>query len=181
MKDYNIRAMNEADRLAIIDIFNYYIFNTCAAYSEEPVDILWAEKFRVESCGFPVYTIETPDGEIVGFGRLKPFHPGIKSFRRTAECAYFILPEHTHKGLGTILLERMKQDAARLGIDCLIAHISSGNASSLAFHRKTGFTECGRLRRIGRKFGRDFDMVYMQLFLGPEAEPGPGHRKDEPS
>jgi phosphinothricin acetyltransferase len=180
MKDYNIRAMDEADRLAIVDIFNYYIFNTWAAYSEEPVDFLWAERFRLESCGYPVYTMESTGGEIVGFGRLKPFRPGAKSFGRTAECAYFILQEHTGRGLGTSLLERMKQDAVQLGIDCLIVHICSMNEASLAFHREKGFQECGRLRRVGRKFGKDFDMVYMQMFLGPERDSATERQSDEP-
>ncbi len=33
------------------------------------------------------------------------------------------------------------------------------------FLETLGFEECGRLKRVGRKFGRDFDVVYMQRFL----------------
>jgi len=36
---------------------------------------------------------------------------------------------------------------------------------SLNFHFKQGFKECGRFQRIGQKFGRDFDVIWMQKFL----------------
>jgi L-amino acid N-acyltransferase YncA len=36
------------------------------------------------------------------------------------------------------------------------------NAASLSFHKKHGFTECGRFRGIGKKKGQSFDVVYMQ-------------------
>jgi len=45
------------------------------------------------------------------------------------------------------------------------AHISSLNEGSIRFHLRHGFTECGRFRRVGRKRGQDFDMVWMQLTL----------------
>lgn len=36
---------------------------------------------------------------------------------------------------------------------------------SLAFHRKHGFEDCGRFKGVGRKFGEDFDIVWMQRHL----------------
>ena len=39
------------------------------------------------------------------------------------------------------------------GIEILLANVSSLNERSLRFHRKHGFTECGRLRRITTKYG----------------------------
>lgn len=47
-------------------------------------------------------------------------------------------------------------------MDNLLASISSRNEQSLAFHRKRGFVECGRLRDVGVKFGKSFDVVWMQ-------------------
>lgn len=52
-----------------------------------------------------------------------------------------------------------------------VVKISSLNAESLAFHRKNGFRESGRLVAVGRKRGADFDLVLMQRFLKMEAEP----------
>lgn len=35
----------------------------------------------------------------------------------------------------------------------------------MALHGKFGFVEAGRMRRVGSKFGRQLDTVYMQYDL----------------
>ena len=77
---------------------------------------------RGRSCGYPAVAAKTEAGEVVGFAFLRPFHHA-DTFKRTAEIAYFILPEHTGKGLGRAIHEE-----------------------SLEFHRRHGFQEGGRFR-----------------------------------
>jgi phosphinothricin acetyltransferase len=43
----------------------------------------------------------------------------------------------------------------------------SGNAGSIALHRRMGFTLAGTLAGVGFKFGRWVDSVFMQRALGP--------------
>ena len=52
-----------------------------------------------------------------------------------------------------------------MGVDNLLANISSLNPPSLEFHRKHGFRECGRFEKILTKFGQDLDIVWMQKRL----------------
>ena len=73
-------------------------------------------------------------------------------------------------GVFTPLLSALPLDAVlkklkSLGIDTLLANISSHNQPSRAFHEKHGFRECGRFKRISRKFGQDVDIVWMQKFI----------------
>ncbi len=60
------------------------------------------------------------------------------------------------------------EGARKLGVDNLVASISSLNEESLGFHRKCGFVECGRFRNVGRKHGRTFDVIWMQRVLQGE-------------
>jgi phosphinothricin acetyltransferase len=110
---------------------------------------------------YPAYVVKDGAGDVVGFGFLRPFHPG-SALRRTAEITYFIHPEHTRRGLGGMLLGRLMEEARKLGVDNLVANISSRNEQSLGFHRRQGFVERGRLKEVGRKFGEAFDVVWMQ-------------------
>ena len=55
--------------------------------------------------------------------------------------------------------------APGLGIDNFVANVCSLNEDSLRFHLKNGFVECGRLKRVGKKFDTDFDIVWMQKYL----------------
>jgi phosphinothricin acetyltransferase len=52
-----------------------------------------------------------------------------------------------------------------MGIDNLLASASSLNEQSLRFHAKVGFERCGTFRSVGRKAGRDFDVVWFQKRL----------------
>jgi len=62
-------------------------------------------------------------------------------------------------------METITIDARAAGVETLLANISSLNEVSLNFHLKHGFKECGRFQRIGKKFDRDFDVIWMQKFL----------------
>jgi len=82
-----------------------------------------------------------------------------------AEVTYFIHPEHTGNGLGKRLLDDLERGAGEKGIATLLASISSLNSGSIRFHRKNGFSECGRFQRVGVKKGQWFDTVWMQKTL----------------
>jgi L-amino acid N-acyltransferase YncA len=162
--DYSFEQMSESHRQAVIDIFNHFISRSFAAFPEETVDYPFFDRFLEISRGYPALVIKTGTGQIVGFGLMRPYHFA-GSFKRTAGLAYFILQEHTRKGLGTAMLNLLVSEARVKGIDSLLASISSHNEESIRFHLQNGFRECGRFLRVGRKFGEDFDVVWMQRHL----------------
>jgi len=164
LMDYMMKPLSEGDRNAVIDIFNYHVENGFAAYPEQELPYEFFDHFQQIMAGYPSVSVRDEDGKLIGFGFMRPYHPS-PTFRRTAEVTYFLLPEYTRKGIGRKILERFLQEAPKLGVDNFLANISSLNEPSIAFHRKMGFEECGRFRRIGRKFGRDFDVVWMQKLL----------------
>jgi len=61
-----------------------------------------------------------------------------------------------------MLLEKMTEEARKMGIDNLVASVSSQNEASLRFHQQNGFSEAGRIRSAGRKFEQEFDIVIFQ-------------------
>jgi L-amino acid N-acyltransferase YncA len=91
-------------------------------------------------------------------------------FNHTAELGYFIKPDYTVRGLGTLLLAQLIQDAKKMNIRVLLASISSLNEKSIEFHKKHGFFESGRFKGIGQKRGQIFDLVWMQNFIQPVEE-----------
>jgi phosphinothricin acetyltransferase len=68
-------------------------------------------------------------------------------------------------GLGELLLHTLQRDAQKMNIESLLASISSLNQVSIDFHKKNGFFECGRFEGVGKKFGKEFDVVWMQKFI----------------
>lgn len=149
---------------AIAEIFNYYIANSFAAYFEQPMPPVFFHRLLQATEGYPALVVLTESGQMAGFGFLRPIHPA-STLRRTAEATYFLSPDFTRQGIGTALLEQLVEQAKPMGIDSLVASISSKNAESITFHKKNGFCECGRFARAGRKNGEEFDIVWMQRHL----------------
>lgn len=164
--NYEFKKISEEYRKAVIDIFNYFIENGYAAYPEEKMPYEFFDMILKNTRGYPAIVIVDTHSQnkIIGFAFMRPYHP-MKVFQRTAEVTYFLLPEFTRQGIGKKIMEFFVQEAKKINIDTLLAHISSFNQQSIAFHEKMGFSQCGCFRRIGRKFGNDFDVVWMQKML----------------
>lgn len=150
---------------SIMKIFNYYIENTTAAF---PASTLPEEFFAMlmeKTKGYPAYTILNSETlEVAGFCSLSAYK-AFSTFKETATISYFISQDYVGKGVGEQCLKKLETDAMQMGIKHIIAEISSENQQSLRFHAKHGFETCGTLKNIGYKFGRNFDVIYMQKDL----------------
>ena len=166
--DYSLEPMEAGHRQPVIDLFNRFIRQSHAALLDEPVSDHCFDHFWQMSRGYPAVVIRSAAQQVVGFAFLRP-HYSPDVFRRAAEIICFILPDHTRQGLGTAILELFVEQAGPLGIDTILACVSSKNPEGLKFHLKNGFRECGRFLKIGRKFGEDFDAVWLQKRL---SQPG---------
>jgi len=151
-------------REPVIDIFNYYVENSFAAYHESKVPYDFFNMLLKMSDGYPTIAVKNENGEILGYGMLRAYNP-IPTFSQTAEITYFIKPEYTSRGIGSIMLSHLVDEAKRKGISSILASISSLNEGSINFHRKNGFVECGRFKKIGKKKEQVFDVVWMQRML----------------
>lgn len=159
-----LKPLSKNNRTEVIDIFNYYVENSFAAYPEERVPYEFFDTFLRLSEGYPALVAEDEKGTIVGFGMLRAYNP-YPTFSQTAEITYFIKPDYTGRGIGKMMLNYLIDKAREKGISSLLASISSLNGGSIRFHKKNGFVECCRFRGIGRKKGKTFDVVYMQKML----------------
>jgi phosphinothricin acetyltransferase len=172
---YRLEPMTPDHRVPVIAIYNYYVAHGVAAYPEATVDPSFFDRFLDSTRGYPAIVARDEAGAVVGFAFLQAYNP-LSTFRGAAVITYFIHPEHTGRGLGASMLDRLAAEGRRLGIRTLLAHIASLNEGSVRFHRRHGFREVGRFADIGRKRGRTFDVVWMQKEIGldaPDPRPAP--------
>ena len=155
-----LQPLAEEHRKPVIDIYNHYVEHGFASYREVPLPYEAFDRFLSITRGFPAYACVAADGTVAGFGFLHPWHPS-ECCKRTGELTYFLRAEATGQGIGSRLLARLLAEAVPLGLDRVLASVSSRNPGSLAFHRRHGFEECGRFPQVGRKHGEDFDVVWM--------------------
>jgi phosphinothricin acetyltransferase len=134
--------------------------NTFAAYPEEAVPYQSFELLRSTAEGYP-FLVARDEKAALGFAMLRPYSP-FAAFSGTAEVSCFVASEQTGKGIGSQLYHRLLHEGREMGLRTILAGISSLNPKSLAFHERQGFVQCGRFLNVGRKWGKDFDVVWMQ-------------------
>lgn len=158
MENYEFVKMDTEHACGVMAVYNHYIENSFAAYPEQMLPVKFFDKLLEMTEGYPAFVIKSGDG-IVGFCLLRAYNP-FPTFKNTAEISYFIDEKHSGKGLGKTALDKLTDAAVEQGITLILASVSSKNLHSLNFHLKNGFTECGRFRQIGRKFGELFDIIW---------------------
>jgi L-amino acid N-acyltransferase YncA len=158
---YHFEELSEEHRKPAIDILNHYVDSSFAAYSESRHPYSLFDVYLQVSAGYPAVAVRSDAGEIVGFAWLQAYHPS-EAFQRVGEIGYFLRSDYTRCGIGKAILDLFVEEAKKVNIDSILASVSSLNEPSINFHLKHGFTECGRFDKIGRKFGRDFDLVWLQ-------------------
>ena len=158
---YQFTLIRAADGPALTGIFNHYIEQSDAAFLEDPVSPAFFERLLPYLKIYPSVAVRDDQGTLVGFGMLRP-HNQMPAFRHTAEVTYFIAPDRTGQGIGSRLLEHLETEGKKAGIQNILACISSKNEGSIRFHTRAGFTEVGRFKNAGRKWGAFFDTVWMQ-------------------
>lgn len=169
---YEIRAATPADIPDIREIYNYYVTNSVVTFDEKRWTLRqWREKFdHLAKLELPFLVAESPSGQILGYALVQPW-AGKSAFRFTVENSIYLGHAAAGKGLGRALLEALIAACEEKGIREIVAVISDKGAdASIALHEKLGFTEVGRMGRVGFKFGRWLGTVYLQKSLSPKKE-----------
>ena len=124
---------------------------------------------RITAAGWPFIVAEL-DGEIAGYAYVTQFRDRA-AYRFTAEDSIYVHCDQMRRGIGKALLERLIERSAAHGFATIVAVIGGAEPASISLHASLGFTEVGRLSRVGVKFGRWLDSVYMQLNLTESTNP----------
>lgn len=161
----SLRPATLDDLAKINAIYNHYVLNSTATYqtvpeTEEARQVWFRDRDPIRH---PVMIVEL-EGHPVAWGSLSPFGKR-EAFARTVENSIYIHPDFQRRGLGSLLLQNQIQQATAAGHHAIVAAISGDQPGSLALHAVHGFTETGRLREVGWKFGQWLDLVYLQRML----------------
>jgi len=158
-------AQASADAEAIAAIYAHHVLTGTASYdTEPPPPEFHRDKVRsVRDAGWP-FLVAEDEGEVAGYAYATQMRPRA-AYRFTAEDSIYVDARRTGGGIGRRLLEALLEQSACKGFRTIVAVIGGAEPASIGLHLALGFTEVGRLRRVGFKFGRWLDSVYMQRDL----------------
>ena len=160
-----VRPAVPSDLDAINEIYNDAVLHTTATFQIAPVTMkerrAWL-KDHPENL-YPVLVAET-HGEVAGWGSLSRYASRC-AYEHTAEDSIYVTRQYRRLGIGSLLLARLIDAARPAGHHTLIALIADNNPGSIRLHEKFGFQTVGKLRQVGRKFGRWVDITIMQKMV----------------
>lgn len=162
-----VRDAREKDMAAVQPIYAHHVLQGLASFEEVPPSLeeLVSRRHGVLSQGLPYLVAET-EGRVVGYSYATAYRPR-PAYRYTVEDSVYVAPDMGGRGIGRLLLEELIARCEAGPWRQMLAVIgNSGNAGSIALHRRLGFSEVGVLTSVGFKLGRWVDTVLMQRPLG---------------
>ena len=179
MSGFAIRIAAPGDAAAVREIYRWYVENTAVTYDyETPSEEEFAERIG-HTLKFYPWLIAEADGAIVGYAYAGRFHSRA-AYDRCAELSIYLSPDKRRRGMGSALYTALEETLKQMGILNLYACIASPpepdeylTDASERFHERMGFRRNGVFHSCGYKFGRWYDMIWMEKLIG-------GHTADEP-
>ena len=175
-----IRTARPEDAAALLSIYAPYVEHTAITFE---YDVPSPEEFtaRVRSTlqKYP-YLAAVENGVIVGYAYAGAFHPRA-AYGWTAEASIYLAHGCRHQGLGKRLYHALEECLKMQGVLNLNACVAVPEQedeyltrNSLGFHTHLGFRPVGSFTRCGYKFGRWYNMVWLEKLMGEHpASPAP--------
>jgi phosphinothricin acetyltransferase len=164
-----VRDSRPEDLPEIHRIYAFSVLNGTGSFEETPptLEEMTARRRAVLDKGLP-YLVAEFRGGIVGYAYAGQFRPR-SAYRYTLEDSVYVAPETRGLGVGRTLIAALVERCTALGYHQMVAVIGdSGNHASIGAHTACGFAHIGTLPRVGLKFGRWLDSVYMQRTLADQ-------------
>lgn len=179
-RDIKIRTACASDAQALLEIYEPYITKTAVTFEYE-VPLLNDFQKRIENTlkHYP-YLVAEEDGEILGYAYTGIFKERA-AYDWAAEVSVYVREDKKGFGVGGRLytaLEEISRAQHILNLNACIAYADTEDEyltqDSVKFHSHLGYSMVGKFHQCGYKFGRWYDMVWMEKILGEHpADPEP--------
>ena len=169
-----------ADAATLREIYLPYVRTTAVTFElEDPTLEDFTERVRKTLERYP-YIVAVEEGEIVGYAYASAFRPRA-AYLHSIETSIYMRMDYRGKGVGRRLYETLAKLLVLQNVfnmEACIAHCDPADkyvpATSRLFHERLGFKLVGKFNKCAHKFGRWYDMIWMERILGDHiADPQP--------
>ncbi len=173
MKLVEIRMAVLEDADEIYKIYEPYVLNTVITFEYDKVPIeIFRERMKIVMDKFP-WLVCSIDGVIAGYAYCSP-HLERAAYGWDCECSIYFNEKFQRKGIGSVLYDVLFEIVKKQGIYNIYSLICVPHESSVALHKKHGFTEIGTYYNTAYKLGQWRHLLVMEKRLKEtEGEPKP--------
>jgi phosphinothricin acetyltransferase len=163
MSTVSIRPTTRADLARLIEIYNYYIINTAITFDLEPYTIATRTPWFEEHTGGARHQmlVAVENEIVIGYACTGRFRDKA-AYDPTVEASIYCAPEATGRGIGARLYTALFELLAGEDVHRIVAGVTIPNDASIALHQRFGFREIGTFSEVGFKFGRRWDVTWLE-------------------
>jgi len=160
-----IRPAQPNDLGRLTEIYNHYVAGSHVTFDVEPFTEAtrrpWFNRF--DGARYQCW-VAGRDGLLHGYACSMPFKEKA-AYGTSVEVSIYLDHQSVARGIGRELY-RVLFDALRAeDLHRAYAGIAQPNEPSMKLHEAFGFTPAARYNEVGRKFGRYWDVVWLELAL----------------
>ena len=175
--EVNIRIARAADAEKLLDIYTPYINKTAITFEYTPPA---AEEFRarIEKTlqKYP-YLVAEINGVPVGYTYAGTYIPRT-ACDHACKASIYLAESFRGNGIGEKLYSALENILAKQNITNIYASVAFAEHedeylthSSVRFHKRMGYKEIGRFSKCGYKFGKWYDLLWFEKFIGEHTSP----------
>ena len=169
---FTIRSAVPGDAGRLLEIYDYYVQNTAISFEcRTPTPEEFRSRMEKTMRRYP-YLVIQQDGIVQGYAYAGPF-VGRAAYDWSCELTIYLDRSAHKRGFGRKLYQALEERLKEMGVLNLYACIGWPvaedrylNQNSAQFHAHLGFQVAGRFQKCGRKFGRWYDMIWMEKIVG---------------
>lgn len=172
MEQINIRPATPADAESIQRIYAPYVKDTAISFEYDVPSVEEMARRMAEIQEKYPWIVAEEDGKVVGYAYAHIFH-GRAAYQWSVETSIYVDMQEKRKGIGSILHEALEEALKAQGIlnmNAAIAYVEPEDEylthDSVRFHERMGYTKVAHFHQCGRKFGRWYDVVWMEKIIG---------------
>lgn len=160
------------DAAKLVEIYRYYVEETAITF-EWTVPTVEEFRSRMEQTmkKYP-YIVAEVEGQLIGYAYAGAF-VAREAYDRCVEATIYLHRNYRGRSVGKrmyALMEHILKRMNILNIYVCIAYPETDDeyltTNSAAFHAHLGWRTVGRFKKCGYKFGRWYDMIWMEKMIG---------------
>ena len=167
-----IRSATVNDAKDLLAIYAHYVTNTAISFEYDvPTVEEFANRIAKILQKYP-YLVAVVDGKIVGYAYAAPLKTRA-AYIKSVELSIYIDRSFKGQGIGGKLYQALSDELNQIGIANMYACIAYSEAEdeylnhdSIKFHERMGFKVVGHFNKCGYKFGRYYDVLWMEKIIG---------------
>ena len=158
-----LRSAQLEDLPRLTEIYNHYVVHSPATFDLEPKTVEerkeWFGQFAPS--GRHRLLVAEKDGLLLGYAGTTPWRAK-PAYDRTVETTIYCAPEAIGLGIGARLYTALFEALRGEDVHRMVAGYVPPNPASARLHERCGFREVGVFREVGFKFGRYWDVSWLE-------------------